>query len=213
MKIETLLPYMLPEVPGAPDVTARQALLLSSIEFCVQTHAWSEILDPVDVEAGVNQYDIDVEQGARVATVKDVWASTYRLKPVTMDELVSVLPDWQTNTTSTPLFYTAPTDNSYINVYPTPLVDIAGALVIRVAYAPTLAATSLPDSVVNLYLEPILSGAKYRLMVMPERQWSNQALAGFHKTQFDDGVQRAKIDVMHDKVQGSVRVKPIRFGS
>lgn len=213
MKLDTLLPYMLAEAPGVPDVTARQALLLSAIEFCVQTHAWSEILDPVDVEAGVNQYDIDVEQGARVATVKDVWASTYRLEPVTMDRLVAVLPDWQTISTSTPLFYTAPTDNSYINVYPTPLAAIPGALVIRVAYAPTLAATSLPDSVVNQYLEPLLSGAKHRLMVMPERQWSNQALAAFHKTQFDDGVQRAKIDVMHDKVQGSVRVKPIRFGS
>lgn len=214
MKLDDLMRYLLPHVPGAPDVTAKQALLLATIDFCVNTHAWSVILDPMDIEANMSEYDIEVEQGARVAAVKDVWmVGGRRLEPVTMDKLATVLPDWQTISTSAPMFYTAPVDNETIQIYPKPSVDLPGALTIRVAYAPTLTATSVPDSVVQLYLENLLHGARYRLMAMPEKSWSNEKLAAYHKTQFDDGVVSAKIDIAHDKVQGSIRVKPIRFGS
>ena len=61
MKFEALLPYLLPDVPGVPDFTATQALRLASIEFCVNTHAWDAILDPIELEDGVNEYQVDAE--------------------------------------------------------------------------------------------------------------------------------------------------------
>ena len=212
MKIEALLPYLLPDVPGVPDFTAKQALLLSAIEFCIKTHAWDEIQDPFPLIDKVSEYDIDVVQGAAVAAIKNVWAADRRLEPVTMEELVGRIPNWQAATSTLPTFYNAPADLSVLRVYPIPDLSNGALLTVRVAFTPTLASTTVPDSVINRYLEPILSGAKHRLMVAPGKGWSNAALATYHQEKFDDGVQTAKIDVLHDKVQGSVRVKPIRFG-
>lgn len=212
MKLEALLFYVLPDVPGAPDVTVKQALLLSTIEFCVQTHAWDEIQDPIALEDGVNEYDIDVLQGSRVVAIKNIWAANRELRPVTMTELQQLVPNWQTATGSFPSYYNAPDDLGSFRVYPIP-VDANGAeITLRATYAPTLTATSVPDAVLNRYLEPIISGAKHRLMVAPGKGWSNSELALYHKQQFDEGVIRAKIDILHDKTQGSVRVKPVRFG-
>lgn len=212
MKTEALFPYLLPDVPGVPDVTAKQALLLSTIEFCVLTHAWDEIQDQITLEDNVNSYDVDVLQGSRVVAVKNMWTNTQELRPVTMSELQRLIPNWQEATGSIPSYYNAPDDQGAFRIYPIPLASNGLQLTLRVAYAPTLTATSIPDAVVNRYLEPIISGAKHRLMVAPGKGWSNDKLAMYHKGQFDEGVLRAKIDIMHDKAQGTIKVKPVRFG-
>lgn len=214
MKLDALLPYLLPDVPGVPDITALQALRLSLIEFCVQTHAWDEIQDPIPLEDGVNEYDLDVEQGARIAAIKNVWLADRAVTPISMEELERRLPNWQVATGTDPAYFNAPADQNSIRIYPIPEgVEAAGkTMTLRVAYAPTLVATTVPDSVINRYLEPIVSGAKHRLMVAPGKGWSNPQLAVYHQAEFDEGVQRAKIDILHDKVQGSLRVKPLRFG-
>lgn len=212
MKIEALLPYLLPDVPGAPDITARQALLLTAIEFCVKTHAWEEIQDPIPLEDGVNEYEIDLDPGVRVAAVKSVWMQDRQLTPKTMEEISLLIPNWQAAQSSIPMFYSAPADLDYIRVYPIPLQPGDGKLTIRAAFAPTLQGSSIPDSIVNRYLEVLIAGAKARLMAAPGKSWSNPQLAAYHQQKFDEGVNSARIDVMHDKVQGSVRVKPVRFG-
>lgn len=212
MKIEALLRYLLPDVPGVPDVTANQALLLSTIEFCVLTHAWDEIQDPVNLSDDENEYDIDVPQGARVVAIKNIWTTAGELTPVTMSRLQQLLPSWQIATGPVPSYYNAPDDLGSFRVYPIP-TDAGGlGITLRAAYAPSLSATSVPDSVVNRYLETILCGAKHRLMATPGKGWSNAPLAVYHQQRFDDGVNRAKIDILHDKTQGSLKVKPVRFG-
>lgn len=212
MKLEALLPYLLTDLPGVPDVTAKQALILTAIDFCQQSHAWNEIQDPMTIEDGVNEYDVEVEQGARVVAVKNVFAANRELRPVTMKELQQVIPNWQSATGSLPSYYNAPVGPESIRIYPIPLESNGAALTMRVAFAPTLAATSIPDSIVNRYLDTLISGAKHRLMMTPEKGWSNLQLAAYHQTQFDDGVVRAKIDILHDNAQGSIKVAPVRFG-
>lgn len=212
MKFEALLPYLLPDVPGVPDFTATQALRLASIEFCVNTHAWDAILDPIALEDGVNEYQVDAEPGARIVAVKDVWLQDRQLTPKTIEEISLLIPNWQSAQSAIPTFYTATSDLDYIQVYPIPIQPGGAAMTIRVVYAPSLSGTSIPDALATRYLEVLLSGAKARLMVSPGKGWSNPQLAAYHQTRFDSGVNSAKIDIMHDKVQGSVRVKPVRFG-
>ena len=212
MKIEALFPYILPDVPGAPDVTVEQALRLSAIEFCVKTTAWDEIQDPMTLIDEQNEYEVEVPTGSRVVVVKNVWAINRELKPVTMTELQRLIPNWQVAQSTLPTYYNAPRDQGSLTVYPIPNEAQGAEITIRACYAPTLSATTLPDAMINRYLEPIVSGAKARLMTAPGKGWSNPALSAYHQKQFDDGVVRAKIDVIHDKTQGVVAVKPIRFG-
>lgn len=212
MQISALLPEILPDVPGVPDPVAIQAIRQSCIEFCVETHAWDEIQDPINLIDGVNLYDIDVPAGARVVTVKNIFMTNSELRPVSMVELQTVMPNWQTATGSLPAYYNTTGDLGTVRVYPTPSQSNGAQITVRAVYAPTLATLSVPDAVINRYLEPIMSGALHRLMMAPGKGWSNPQLAVYHKAQFDDGVVRAKIDILHEKTQGSIKVKPVRFG-
>lgn len=211
MKIEALFPYILPDVPGAPDVTVKQALLHSAIEFCVETHAWNEISDPVVLVDGQRDYDIDAPNGARVVTLKNVWAANRELIAVSMSQLQDKMPNWQDATGSQPNYFNIPADLSVVRVYPIPTVSNGALLTFRAVYAPTIASVLLPDDLITRYLEPIISGAKHRLMLAPGKGWSNPQLAVYHRSRFEDGMVKAKIDVIHDKAQGSIRVRPVRF--
>lgn len=211
MNVSDIVPFIAPEVPGCPDALIKQALVQTAIEFCTETLAWQEIQDPVSVSDGQNLLDVDVPRDSRIVVVRDIWASNRKLRPVTMPQLFELIPNWQTATGSEPTYYNASADWQSIRIYPIPLEANNAKLTMRVAYTPTLAATTLPDEICTKYLDGLLGGTKSRLMLMPGKAWSNVQMAAAYRTQFADQMLKAKIDDMHDRVQGSLSVRPVPF--
>lgn len=211
MNISEIVPYVTVEVPGCPEVLIKQAIVQAGIEFCTETLAWQEIQDPVTVIDKSNEIDIDTPTGARIVTVKDIWASNRKLRPVTMEQLFEKLPNWQEAYGSEPTYYNASADWQTIRIYPIPLEANRAKLTMRVAYAPTLASTTIPDELGIKYLDAFTGGAKARLMMMPGRSWTNAQMAGVYRQQFNDQMLKAKIDILHDRVQGSLSVRPHPF--
>lgn len=212
MQLDAFLPYLLVDLPACPDVTAKQQLVLTAIEFCRETLSWDEIQDPLTLVDGVNAYELDAPQGGQVATVKQVWASDRELTPVSMARLVEVIPNWQTAQGSQAQYYVGDQDWKSIRVYPIPLDPQGQRITVRAAYQPVLAAASLPDFLATIYMDAILAGAKARLMSTPGRQWTNHKLAADHRAAFDAALIQARIDILHERVQGSLQVRPRRFG-
>lgn len=211
MNTSDLIHFVAPELPGCPDALIKQALVQTAIEFCTETLAWQEIQDPVIVIDKQNLLDVEVPKDGRIVTVRDIWASNRRLRPVTMPQLFEVMPNWQTAQGSEPTYYNASTDWQSIRIFPIPLEANRAKLTMRVAYAPTLTATTLPDEICTKYLDGITGGTKARLMIMPGKTWSNTQSAVIYRTQYNDQVVKAKIDDLHDRVQGSLSVRPHPF--
>jgi hypothetical protein len=211
MNVSDIVPFVAAEVPGCPEVLIKQNIVQAAIEFCTETLVWQQIQDPITVIDKIYEYDIEVPTGARIVAIKDVWASNRKLRPVTMDQLFERLPNWQSSEGSEPTYYNASTDWTTLRIFPIPYQSNKQKLTFRAAYAPTLSATTLPDEVTTKYLDGITGGAKSRLMIMPGRAWSNPQLALVYRTQFNDTMVKAKIDILHDRVQGSVSVKPVPF--
>lgn len=211
MNVSDLVPFVSVEVPGCPDVLIKQTLVQAAIELCTESLAWQEIQEPVTLRDGTNELDIDTPRDARIVTVKDIWASSRKLRPATMDQLFEAIPNWQSAQGSEPTYYNASSDWQTIKIFPTPLEANSAKLTMRVAYAPTITATTLPDELATKYLDGLTGGAKSRLMIMPGRSWTNTQLAGVYREQFNEFLLRAKIDVMHDRVQGSISVRPHPF--
>jgi hypothetical protein len=211
MNLEDFLPHLLPDLPGCPDTLVKQQLLFGVIEFCQETHAWNEIQDPVRVLD--KQYEVDVEtpRGARVVAVKDVWASNRKLRPVTMPQLFELIPNWQTAEGSEPTYYNAGIDFRTIRIYPIPIGANRQTLTMRVAYAPEMSATAIPDELAIKYWDALIGGAKARLMTTPGKAWTNTALALYNRRLFEDGILKAKISALHDRVEGSLSVRPHPF--
>jgi hypothetical protein len=212
MKTADLLPYLLAETPAVPDVTAKQALTLAAIEFCRETLLWDELQDPITVIDKVHTYDLEAPTDAGIVAVKQVWAADRELVPVVLAKLVQVMPNWQTAQGSDPVYYNTAADWSTVRIFPTPMNANRQKLVLRVIYQPTVTSTTLPDFLVNNYLEALLSGAKARLMAMPQKAWTNNDLAAYHKGLFDAAIIQARIDSIHERSPGTVTVRPRRFG-
>ena len=212
MTLEEFYPYILAEVPGCPDPLININLVASAIEFCTKSLAWSETTAAIPLVDAQPDYVITAPANARALMPRDVWVDGSRMAPKTVDELAQVLPNWLTATGSTRAFYNAAIPRGAIRVYPTPANVTTQALTIRAAFIPTPEAQTLPDFLGQYHMEAIASGAKARLLNMPNVQWSNIALGVYHRQIFDNAIVDARIVELHDRMQGSMTVAPRRFG-
>jgi hypothetical protein len=207
-----LLPYLLPETPGVPDALAEQAIMRAAHEFCTESGVWNEIQDPVSVIDNVNEYDLDKPTGSVIVTIKSIWMVNRELVPVTMERLQELIPNWQEAKGSDPAYYNCPNDWSVVRIYPIPYGANKAKMTIRAIYAPAQFGSTLPQFLVDKHLDDLLAGAKARLMQMPSKAWSNPQLALLNQAAFNDGITKAKVGIAHDRVAGSVRVRPVRYG-
>lgn len=212
MKIEDFYRYVAIECQGAPDELLRQAIVQAAKDFCSRTHAWSQITDPIDLIDGQADYDLDFPFGASPITVDAVWCGGREMRAVTMAQISDVLPDWRTAESNVPQFYNMAHSLSSIRVFATPK-DPADSLVLSIVYEPTLAATTLPDFLLDGNGEAIATGAKGRLMLMHNKQWSNAPIGAAYRDAFDNMIVDERIKILHDRVPGTIRVQPRRFGA
>lgn len=212
MKIEDFYRYVVVECPGAPDELLRQAIVQTAKDFCSRTHAWNEIQDPIDLVSDEADYDLEFQAGASPITVDKLWCGGRQLTAVTMAQIGNTLPDWRTATSTAPLYFNMANSLLSVRVFPTPK-DPTEQLVLQVVFEPTLAATTLPDFLLDGHSELIATGAKGRLMLMHNKQWSNAPIGAAYRDAFDNGVVDERIKILHDRVPGTIRVQPRRFGA
>jgi hypothetical protein len=210
VSIDTFLPHILPDVAGCPRFTALQAVIESAIAFCEESHAWKETLPLIALVDDQHSYAPVLPAGSRVILVTEVWAADRELHPATMSEITDLYPDWQT-AQGTPRHYNQQ-DWQQFRVYPIPKDQVSASLTVRAALAPTRAATTLPDFMADRHFQGIVSGALKRLMLKPGQAWSNPTLAAYYENEFRLACANAKTAIFHDRVQGSARVRPRRFG-
>lgn len=207
----TLLPFVAPDVPEAPEPLVLRNIMLAANDYCVQTGVWDEIQDPVTILDNIHTYDIDTPTGAQVATIKDIWLANRKLIPVSMDQLMEKMPNWQSATGSEPAYYNAASDWTTYRIYPIPYQAQKAKMTLRVAYAPDQFGDVVPRFLVDRWLDEVVAGAKARLLAMVGKPWTNAAAAQFFQRQYEQGILDAKIFMAHDKVLGSVSVKPVRM--
>lgn len=212
MLLIDLTPQLLGEVPGCPDITAMNALRNAAIEFCEKADAWVETQDGFQLQDLVSVYDVDAPAGAQVVRVMQAWVDGREVFGKPQEEVDRLVPAWRTQPGNLPLYFNSPDDPALVKLYPTPSNLSGQQIVLRVAYAPSALAKSIPTSLGNKHLETLLAGAKARLMAMPNKAWSNATLAGYHGEVFANAITSKRIAALHSGVRGSLTVKPVRFG-
>lgn len=212
MKVDDFLKFVSPDLPGCPDDLMAQAIMFVANRFCVDTQCIDVISDPVPLEVDKQDYDMDMMPGLQAITIKSVWTPTRELTPVTMSELNRMLPNWQVARNSEPSFYNMVKGFGTLTVYPIPAEPLGSNLTFHAVYAPQQFGTVVPDLLVDYYLDTIVAGAKARRMADVGKTWSNLQQAAIYQSLYDAGVVSAKIDVMHNRVPGSIRARPLRFG-
>jgi len=185
-KLEDLFPYMMPELPSCPPSLLLQNLRMSAREFCIDTEAWREVLEPINIREGVRTYEMDIDYCAKIKRIK-------RVEYKTQDQI-----DYNPNQRGSflrPYEYDIKTPYDFILRFD-PLEDVRKGLIIDVILYPTFDSDSIPVEFMNEWFEGIVGGAKYLLMKQKNKRWSNPEEANFYRYEYRKFKNRAVQEIL-----------------
>lgn len=213
--LSNFYPYVLPEVPGCPEISVDVALRSSLIEFCEKSLVIQRDHDPLTVVAGVVDYDFEPPTGSLVIKVMKAWYKSEELIPLAPDEVEDAelynRSFSDANTAGSQPRYILQKDERTFSLYPIPDANVANGLTMRVAYKPTRTASSFEDVLFEDYAEVIAAGAKARLMMSPGKTYTNPQLAVAMMDMFGRGVNTARSRAGRGHVRSDLSVQMRRL--
>jgi len=182
-KLETLLPSVRAEVPGAMDITIIDNIRRAAIDFCERTKFYREEHDPLITSGTIQEYDLDPPSGTVVSDI--IWV-TYDGDALIAKTDAGIRPHMSAAGTTQ---YYSLLNPKLLVVAPQPAAS--KQLKLRVALKPKPTATSIEDYVYDEWSEAFYHGALYRMLNQPGKDWSNPEAALYHQQAFFDAVNTA----------------------
>lgn len=191
MRLDDLIPQVVLEAPAVADIAASHQIVLAARELCTFSLAWQA--DIIVRLTGRNSYTFLPEEGDLVEPMSGIYSvssggSTSVIRPTTPAQLDLNDPSWRSRT-GNPMWYYLPSGED-IRFIPNPP---QGTAVIHVALQPNLGAKTIDDRVGTVFNEGIVHGALYRLLRMPDREWTNYKLASYYGDLFEQAKSTAQV--------------------
>ena len=174
-------PQLMPSVRGCPNPTANLALVDAAREFFRRTRLWREWLDPVTVMDGQREYDLDMPTGSVVVRIE---ACTSNGSPMDVLSANAQASDF----TAQDQLGTGIVSQDRATFYLTRLVPAGVVLQARVSLMPNKTAVGIPNDLFQQHYEDIVSGAKHRLMLLPNTTFMNPEIAVLELGKFETAI-------------------------
>lgn len=187
-------PDLRPHIPGCPSAVATHELRRAAQAFFKSSRAWQVTLPLVAVTANQSAVTIAfADPLVELVRVEQAWYDGQPMSMTTADDLDAANgSDWNLHTgTPYKLFQLTP---GVLRLYPIPTAASTTGLKLRVSQRPSDTATGLDDEMAVKYRDDIHVGAKARLMLYPNKPWSNPSMAGVYASAFDAMVGMANFD-------------------
>ena len=193
-KYGDLLSEVIPELEGAPEPTVLLDIRNTVIDFCNGSRVWRVWLDPIDLVAGENTYDIQTTAGTDIVELMSVKLRRLDrdLVPASEDQLDRWESKWRERRRH-PEFYTQRTPDT-VTLACVPPDNHPGDMLLSVALQPDRTSKAFPGWIYTKYWDGILSGVKARMMAKSGMPWSNPKLAMYYKARYDAELAKARTD-------------------
>lgn len=211
-KFENLV---LTEVLHCPGPTVTHAVKQSIINFAEETWIFSKSFNITvladDIDSTLNDaVDIDVGQYVTdkfVIAVSDflINGAPWRLKYLAIEDETSYIRSLRD--TDEKLFSFP--DNSTVRVHE---LTAGQELFLTVVYKPTYDIVEIDDILYNDWVEPIIAGAKMRLMSIPGQPWTEGGLSVYYRSIANRGMSEAKRKVQKNYTKAPGHVNWRAFG-
>lgn len=185
----SLVKEVLPYVPLCPDSLVEQNIRSAAIEFCERSKAYILDMDPFNTTAGVYEYDFDVPTGTEVHQVLYMTEDGNDMDPISPRSLELNYPDWR-DRTGNPHVYLQKTSTTFWVV---PVPSGSRQIIASVALKPTRTSNNLDTNITNQYRDAIIYGALYRLLRIPNREWTDVGAAREYLVQFNNEITQAEL--------------------
>lgn len=200
------------DVPGCPAFTIEDAVKKAVIDFCERTHWLKRTVAPINVTGGAGERSFAspvIGSGECVLAIIKAWYFEEPLNVYGPDDVEDDWPDWKTRTGDPECIVQESIGGYYL--VPSPADNANSALRLKVAIGYTVAATSCDDSILQHWRLAIASGAKARLMSMPDHAWTNYQLAAFHQQEYMAAVKGASVRAIRTPARRPLATKPYFF--
>lgn len=190
-KYSDLLDDVLPNLAADPsDPVTEYAIKRAVIDFCAGSWVWKHLPDPIDVTASEATYDLEPLPATDIAAVMAAEHNNVPLDPKGLDWLNREIPGWRT-TLKTPKYFTQ-VDTEQIILAPVPEATIVSGLSLTLALQPSQNSTGFPKWIANQFLYALADGAIARLMLMPNKPWTDVVNGQDRRTKFENAMANAR---------------------
>ena len=185
----SLVKEILPYVPLCPDSLVEQHIRSATIEFCERSKAYILDMDPFNTTAGVYEYDFDIPVATEVHQVLYMTHDGNDMDPISPRSLELNYPDWR-NRTGNPHVYLQKSASLFWIV---PVPSGTKEVIASVALKPTRTSNNIDSTISNQYRDAIIYGALYRLLRMPNREWTDVGASREYLAQFNSEITQAEL--------------------
>lgn len=199
-----------PSVPGCPRPVLEQYVRETAIEMCEQTLAWRYEQDPIRLTAGIYEYDYETPDNTEVVAVIHAALNGNKISALTQEQIHERYPSWpDQNQRSEPRFL-GQFDPDHFLVVPVPDAGRTYDLKMFLALRPTPDCTGMDKTVFDDCEMAIIHGTLARLLSLPEKSWTDRALADYHARQFiyKCSARRAKANLGVARASVTARMTP-----
>jgi hypothetical protein len=186
-------PDLLMHVPGCPIPLAEHELRRTAQAFFKESRAWQDTLPLAPVVAGQDSVTVVfADVGQELVRVEQAFYDGASIGVTTTELLDAGFSDDWTLHYGTPfkIYQITP---GVVRLYPIPSADAATGLKLRVSIRPSDLATGLADEMAVKYRDEIHLGAKARLMMYPNKPWTNMEMAAVYASAFDGVIGKANL--------------------
>jgi hypothetical protein len=198
---DDILPLVIPYLQGAPDVVIKAALSRAATDFFARTHLWRQELTPINTVA--DRAEITLTPPSRSVIESVLWAALDSSELVHTDDRF-VSPSVLTQRGRPQVFWVV--GDTRLRLHPIP--DTIYALRVSVALKPAFDNDEVDDWIFDTWADALVDGTIWYLADIPNKHWSDPALAQVHKARFDRAIANAKT---RDLRQINLRVQPRGF--
>lgn len=211
---DDFLPYVLQDVPGCPEIAAVHAIRNTVIDFCEKSLVLQADLDPVSLVAGTADYDLEPPAGTLVTQIIKLYYRNQELAPAARDEIeraayfnpAAINADERADPRTW-----SQKDQRTFSVFPIPKNAEKDAITIRVSLKPTRSSSSCDSVLFEDYAEYIGAGAKARLMLTPNKAYTNPNLVVTQNQLYMQGVNMARQRASRNHTRANLRVKLVKI--
>lgn len=208
---DVFLPEVIQYVRDVPEIVAIQAVRNASIQFCEETRVLQTELDPMTAVATVSAYQMIPCKNHKVVDIMEAWYGDQLLIPKAVEELTRIYRTSNWNDLDGNPYYYFRNRTQEITLVPTPKTTVQAQIKLRVALAPTRAATVVDDELYERYLEYIAIGARARLYDTPNQPYYDPKSAQLYLKRFNDGMAEVRTRVAKGLTRASVQIEFQRF--
>lgn len=188
IKFEDMLNDVLPDVPGCANELAINALRNAAIELYTKSWIYTQACDPQQTIIGQAEYDLDSFNLYKIIGIVSASIDDAAIIPVGVTSLNRSNLRWQDDN-GTPTNYLS-YDYTTVRLYPIP--DKVQTLNVHVALTPAKNSPGVENFIYDLYSEQLAAGAKARLMLMPNKPFTDLNTSREYRAQFAAAITDAK---------------------